>query len=93
MIAPRPGVGHGWSDGGGQKVRRLDVDRVDLIEGRFVGGRSGRAGEDAGVVHQDVDSATQHSGRLSGQLRRRHRGAIEIGRHEIGAAAASDDLH
>jgi hypothetical protein len=55
----RSAGGHFGCDCSCEEERRLDVDRIDLVEYRFVDGRRGRAREDPRAVDEHVDPAVE----------------------------------
>jgi len=76
---------HPWRDRGGQQERRLDVDRERLVEGRLRQLVRWAAGEDAGVVDEDVDVGCALGECADGV------GRLEVGAHEFGLAAHGFD--
>src|SRR6202012_2714215 len=75
-----------------EEERRLDVDREDAVEGLLVGGGGLVAGEDPGVVDEDVDAAAERLGRPRRQVARGRRAAVEGGDEEGGPTARRLDL-
>jgi hypothetical protein len=62
MMAPLPCSAMG--DRCNEEERRLDIDGVDLVEGRLAGGGSRQAWVDTRAVDQHVDPPAEHPGRL-----------------------------
>ena len=85
------GLRHRRGERRGEEERRLDVDGVDPVEGLLVGLRRRRAGEDAGVVDEDVDAAAEFPRGLLGQRPTGRRAAVEVGAQEHGPAALRAD--
>ncbi len=62
-----------------------------MVEGLLIGGCCGISGVDARVVDQDVDAAAEEPCRLPGQCLRGGGAAVQVGLHEVGAAASGAD--
>ncbi len=74
-------VGHRGDHRGGEKERRLDVDREDSVERLLFGCERAVGWVYACVVDQDGDGSERRGG-IGGELGRRRGGPVEIGGHE-----------
>jgi len=79
---------HCGDHGGGEKERRLDVDREDPVESVLMGCEGAVGWVDTCVVDEDGDGSEGCS-RIGGELRRPRGGPVEVGSHEGGMPPAA----